>query len=143
MKYLALVVLFIQGLSASSFAQTHRTDWLIGSWESIDGDTKTIEAWSIENDSTLIGKAETTNGDSIVFWESLKIEWGTKETKYTAVLPFKTAEFLLTSSSESSMEFSDPKNDFPSLIRYERKEDSLDITLEGSGQTEKLHFKKQ
>lgn len=124
-------------------AQSSSFEWLIGSWEMLDEDVKTVETWKAESDSVLIGDALTKKGEAVIFTESLRIETSASNTEYIAILPNKTAVFRMTARDESSFVFEDPENDFPSELIYRRTDSGLQVTLQGSGRSQVLNFTKQ
>jgi hypothetical protein len=117
--------------------------WLVGEWVSQKDGLTTTEMWSLRNDSTLIGTSITVNAkNELVFEEALRIQATSDGTKYIAILPTKTAIFKLKSSSNKSISFIDPKNDFPSLISYTNTPNGIQVSLQGKGNKEVMDFVK-
>ncbi|MGB0369533.1 MAG: DUF6265 family protein [Flavobacteriales bacterium] len=121
--------------------------WILGEWEMANGSDLTIEYWKVQNDSTLVGKGISLKDGKVVFEEELSVELRNGQITYVAVLPHKTAQFLLTDSGNQMAVFEDPKNDFPSKILYELVSDNLELTLfgnqNGQEQSMKLSFIKK
>ncbi|MFM1875767.1 MAG: hypothetical protein RL266_1504 [Bacteroidota bacterium] len=117
-------------------------DWLVGEW-TIEQEQTTLESWTMVNDSLLTGYSITTENGEEVFRESLSIEKIGSMIYYKAILPFKTAVFTLDSTSHNYFSFVDPENDFPSRIEYRGLNDSLIISLSGTGNKMVMPFVKK
>ena len=147
MKSAFLLLLTCVLTVSTSFGQSlNDLKWMLGEWEMANGSELTTESWKVQNDSTLVGKGVSLKDDKVVFEEELSVELRNGQITYVAVLPHKTAHFLLTNSGNQMAVFEDPKNDFPSKIVYEMTSNNLAVSLfgtqNGEEQTMKLLFVK-
>ncbi|MBP9152416.1 MAG: hypothetical protein KBF73_09050 [Flavobacteriales bacterium] len=132
MKRISLLLIAVFLSCTASFAQNlNDLNWIIGTWEMVEGPATTTETWELINDSTFVGSGITKQSDNIVFEEELGIEYRNGEVIYIAVLPDKTAHFKMTDLSTNSATFEDPANDFPNKIVYVLNGEKMDITLFG------------
>ena len=140
--FLFSVVLFFLTINTNAQSIT-KFSWLVGEWVCSKNGLTTTEMWSLRNDSTLVGTSFTVNAkNETVFEEALRIQATQEETEYIAILPTKTAAFRLKSTSNKAFSFSDPDNDFPSLITYTKTNKGIQIRLEGKDNKEVMDFVK-
>lgn len=115
--------------------------WILGSWEMAAGDGFFIEAWEKSNDSLFKGNAVqiSNNGDTI-FTEDITIERRANDVFYIPVVKDQNNGspilFKCTMKSNTMAKFENPEHDFPQIITYQIKGDSL--VAEISGITEKV-----
>ncbi len=96
-----------------------------GHWESYKG-ISFNEAWQFSNDSLLEGAGFSLNKSDTSFFEKLAIIKHGDSIFYRVFLnSSETVDFKLTEATGSSWKFLNPNNEFPSIIRYEIKNDSL------------------
>ena len=141
MSFAVSVILFVL-LPFLGFSQyTDELKWLEGNWV-MESEGTTIESWSIQDDSTLVGYSVTLENGNETFRETLSIENTANELIYKAVLPFKTAVFTLDSIAKNYVSFMDPQNDFPSKIEYRKVQNELRITLVGAENKMEMKYRK-
>lgn len=115
--------------------------WILGSWEMATGNASFIETWEKSSDSIFTGKAVqlADNGDTI-FTESITLERRGNDIFYIPVVKDQNngapIQFKCTMKSDSKAKFENPEHDFPQIITYTLKGDSL--IAEISGVTEKV-----
>jgi len=132
MRGILLVALISFQADISAAQDIDQFRWLIGKWKHTDSTGTVIEEWSKFNDNQMMGKSKTYDASGKeVFNESLLIEALGGDVWYIAKLPDKVAKFEMSEIGVNTATFVDPKNDFPSLIRYKRAAKILIIELEG------------
>ncbi len=99
---------------------------LVGDWESYKG-VKFNENWRIVSDSLFKGEGFSLNGTDTAFYESLEIFKVGDSIYYRVLFENKKVitDFALSEASKTSWTFINPHNDYPSIIKYEVKKDSL------------------
>jgi len=96
-----------------------------GNWESYKG-VGFNENWRLANDSLFEGEGFSMNETDTVFFENLRIYKKSGSVFYSVGLTEgENVDFLLTNTSSTSWEFRNPKNEFPSIIKYHLENDSL------------------
>lgn len=98
-------------------------DWLLGAWESRDGDTVVREHWSRVSPDTLEGTGETLKGSKPRVSESLRLVKMSDGIFYIARVnhnPLPVA-FALTDCDARGASFENPAHDFPKRIEYRRR----------------------
>jgi hypothetical protein len=130
--FLPVIFLILQsGICHSQDIDQFR--WLIGKWKLTDSTGTVMEEWSKFNDNQMMGRSKTYDASGKeVFNESLLIEALGGDVWYIAKLPDKVAKFEMSEIGVNTATFVDPKNDFPSLIRYKRAAKILIIELKGT-----------
>lgn len=96
-----------------------------GEWESYKG-VKFNENWRFVNDKLFEGEGFSMNGNDTSFFESLSIIKKGDSIYY--LVSFKkdaAVNFLLTDAKRDEWIFTNPKNDYPSIIKYEMEDDTL------------------
>jgi hypothetical protein len=113
-------------------------DWLIGGWKRSNDKVGqvTFENWSKTNDSLYTGISFTLQGTDTIFSEKVNLlkkgdHWSYDVALPEASLPFS---FGLTQITDSSFICENPTNDFPKMISYQIRGDSLFATISGGGQ---------
>jgi hypothetical protein len=147
MRFVLLTFIPIGFSSSNALTQTtNKLKWLEGTWVQHSNAFVTTESWAFANGS-LMGKSETKSGEEVVFAEVLRIHDTLNTTFYEARLPIKTGIFKLDSIGNNYVSFTDPTNDFPSKLSYFRKDDALEVILEGTNHgdfvKERLNFVSQ
>lgn len=106
--------------------------WLAGHWRS-DTDGRIVEeVWLPSRGTSMIGMNRTTAGNGGPF-EFLRITHKRGVIKYLAYPggQFPPTFFSMKSLEGQVVEFENPDHDFPKLIRYERKDDTLIASIHG------------
>ncbi len=124
--------------SAAALADTTRTlpTWLVGCWESKDGSS--LEAWSQDDDATLIGFSSIVSDGKVTFYElmSIRLHDG-GELVFTAYPSNQPGgSFPAISQDAQAVVFQNADHDYPQRIRYRRAGDQLiaDIALASGDQ---------
>lgn len=96
-----------------------------GKWESYKG-VKFNENWRFINDSLFEGEGFSMNGIDTSFFESLSIIRKGDSIYYSVLFKKDAAvNFLLTDATKEEWIFTNPENDYPSIIKYELEDDTL------------------
>lgn len=121
--------------------------WLLGEWQRINErpERTSLEVWELQEDGSLAGVGLTTEGDKLVFKESLKLQLEEDKIQYIADVSHNDTPtvFELTSLEENKMVFENPNHDFPKQILYERlSADSMQAVIAGNGKEIVFQFKR-
>lgn len=134
MRRILVLIAVLVNLSTYTCAQNiQNIHWLEGTWVQRKEAFVTTESWDIVN-ASLVGNSETKAHGKVVFTEVLRIHDTLNTTFYEARLPAKIGVFQLDSIGNNYVSFTDSSNDFPSKLSYIRKEDTLQVILEGTNQ---------
>lgn len=109
--------------------------WLSGQWRSQDDEGRvTLERWALPRGTTMLGNAETLEGERTTHWEQLRIEARPDGGVVFIASPAgqATTEFARTPTEGQVLELRNPEHDFPVLIRYSREGDVLAARVEGA-----------
>lgn len=140
------IVVLVNSATYTYAQNIQNLQWLEGSWVQNNDAFVTTESWDIVN-ASLVGNSETKSDEKVVFSEALRIHDTLNTTFYEARLPNKTGIFKLDSIGNNYVSFTDPTNDFPSKLSYFRKDDALEVILEGTNHgdfvKERLNFVSQ
>ncbi|MEM6511978.1 MAG: DUF6265 family protein [Pseudomonadota bacterium] len=105
--------------------------WLVGCWVSDNGES--LEAWTQDTDSTLIGFSSIVKDNRVVFYELMSIHSDSGAPLVFTAYPSNQpgGSFDAISQTEDSVVFQNPAHDFPQRIRYQRSGNQLiaDIAL--------------
>lgn len=158
MKQLVLVTLLALTAGCSSNADNKETAkkdeprlpqlrWMIGRWENNSDQGNLSEIWKQSNDSTYSGESYFVIQGDTVFAESVQLaERGGKIT-YCVTIPGQNNDeevcFELTKLEKNRLQFENPKHDYPRVIIYQQKGDSLlaEISGEVKGERKSEQFR--
>lgn len=152
---IVVCVLFIscQNKSEKNFEQLEKMNWLIGNWENKMDDGILSETWKKENDSTFSGTTYfIINKKDTVHSETIHLTQLNNELIYRPTVKGQnndeSVDFKLSSESENTFVFENPKHDYPQKIVYKKvDENSLIATISGIQQgkqsTESYPMKKK
>ncbi len=108
-------------------------EWILGDWIQTDGFKTTTETWKKENDFLFIGRGMSYDeGDtSKAFIEKIRLESRANGIFYVAhpAQNISPTGFLMTAWDKTMAKFENPEHDFPSLIRYIRSDDTLNVEV--------------
>jgi hypothetical protein len=115
-------------------------NWLLGNWENEMPEGVLTETWTKENDSTfsgttyfLINKKDTVHSEAIIL-SQLNDELVYRPT-VKGQNNDESVDFKLSSVSENSFSFENPKHDYPQKIVYKKvNETNLVATISGMQQ---------
>ena len=139
---IVVCVLFIscQNKSEKNFEQLEKMNWLIGNWENKMDDGILSETWKKENDSTFSGKSYfIVNSKDTVHSETIILTQLNNQLIYSPTVKGQnndeSVDFKLSSESENTFVFENPKHDYPQKIVYKKvDENSLIATISGMQQ---------
>ncbi|WP_333877717.1 DUF6265 family protein [Flavobacterium sp.] len=126
-----------QNKSDKQFEKLEKMNWLIGQWENTTPEGYLTETWSKVNDSTFSGQAyfilkekDTVHNETIILTQV------NEELIYRPTVKGQNndepVDFKLTSDTENSFSFENPKHDYPQKIVYKKVNDkSLIATISG------------
>jgi hypothetical protein len=152
---IVVCVLFIscQNKSEKNFEQLEKMNWLIGNWENKMDDGILSETWKKENDSTFSGKSYfIVNSKDTVHSETIILTQLNNQLIYSPTVKGQnndeSVDFKLSSESEDTFVFENPKHDYPQKIVYKKvTKNSLVATISGMQQgkqsTESYPMKKK
>ncbi len=110
-------------------------NWMIGSWESRNEEGVMTESWSQLNDSVFAGVSHYIEGKDTIFYEQIKLEQRGGDIFYVPVIKDqndgKPTEFKLTYTEGQKAKFENPAHDFPQIVSYELKGDSMFAEISG------------
>ncbi|WP_396174136.1 DUF6265 family protein [Flavobacterium sp.] len=142
-----------QNKSEKNFEQLEKMNWLIGNWENKMDDGILSETWKKENDSTFSGESYfIINKKDTVHSETIILRQIKDELIYSPTVKGQnndeSVDFKLSSESENTFVFENPKHDYPQKIVYKKvDENSLIATISGIQQgkqsTESYPMKKK
>lgn len=121
--------------SASARGPLAELAWLAGQWRSVDDEGHvTLERWALPRGTSMLGNAETLEGERTTHWEQLRIEARPDGSVVFIASPAgqATTEFARAPSEGQVLELRNPEHDFPVLIRYSRQGDVLAARVEGA-----------
>ena len=151
----ASLLMFIscQNKSEKKFDKLEKMNWLLGNWENEMPEGVLTETWTKENDSTFSGTTYfIINKKDTVHSEAIILKQLNDELIYRPTVKGQNndepVDFKLSSESENSFSFENPKHDYPQKIVYKKvNETNLVATISGMQQgkqsTESYPMKKQ
>ena len=142
---IVVCVLFIscQKKSEKNFEQLEKMNWLIGNWENKMPEGLLTETWKKDNDSTFSGTSYfIINNKDTVHSETIILTQLNDELVYRPTVKGQNndepVDFKLSSESENTFSFENPKHDYPQKIVYKKvNETSLIATISGTQQGKK------
>lgn len=133
------------GAFAAERSRVANLGWLAGCWEARSTRRLVEEQWMAPRGGLMLGMSRTVRGDTLVEYEVVRMEERGDSLFYVAnPVRQSQAQFLATSSTESSVVFENPHHDFPKKISYFRTgPDSVVARVEGelSGKNRVLEFR--
>src|SRR5688500_15203981 len=113
-------------------------NWFIGSWENKSSEGTMTESWSVLNDSVYLGTSSYVEGGVTLFSEEIRLEQRGTDIFYIPTIKDSSGiqmqdptRFKLTMSEGQKAKFENPKHDFPQIISYELKGDSMLAEISG------------
>lgn len=140
-KYLALFcLLFItQNIEAKPKCTIANINWLNGEWLQQSEKSRISEKWQTVSDLTMEGTGYTQKtGSDTRQYETMRIVYMSGQLYFLAKVDHNAlpVAFAATACGEKSVEFSNPKHDFPNILHYQLKENRLLVDVknnEGKG----------
>lgn len=128
-------------------AQIKNAEWILGQWENISEEGKSVENWEKLNDSIFTGDSYFLSKGDTAFSEEIRLEVINDTLYYVPTVKDQNSGqpvyFRLKTTSVNKIVFENEKHDFPKLISYTRvSEDSLvaEISGEINGNFDKRQF---
>jgi len=136
---IVVCVLFLscQPSSDKKFEQLEKMNWLVGQWENKMPEGVLTETWTKDNDSTFSGTTYfIMNKKDTVHSETIILKQVNDELVYRPTVKGQNndepVDFILSSESENSFSFENPKHDYPQKIVYKKvNETKLVATISG------------
>jgi len=111
--------------------------WLAGSWKGNAFGGVIEETFTKPNGGCILGTSRVLSQGKTVHREFLELIETDKKIFYIVHLPKKVGKFALVASGVNWARWRDPENDFPSLIEYRRKGETITVLLQGLGENGK------
>lgn len=152
LKIYSLLLLFFackhkESINIPNQKTTMSFDWMLGFWQRSNDKMghQTYETWSKQNDTLYTSLGYTMQAQDTVWRENVKLfkrdtSWffsvlGKGETEST--------DFMLTTITYQSFICENPNNEFPKMIMYHLKGDSLIAKISGGGPDIEFKFGKR
>lgn len=137
--------LMASAADASDNGSWHKLGFLSGCWAGDMGGSQLTETWGHATGFSMLGTSKTITGDHTAAFEFLRIIYTPEGTiRYIPYIDGKEAStFLLTEASDNHSLFTNPDNDFPQAIGYQRTGDELAIKLSSDEQSFGYTLKRQ
>lgn len=120
---------------AAALIQTPPTPdvgWMAGYWLDCSNGREVSETWSDPRAGLIVGSGITVSATGRPSFEASYIAAGPGGLTYFAQPNgAPPTPFVMTESAESRVVFSNPQNDFPQQIIYERTGETLNARIEG------------
>jgi hypothetical protein len=127
-----------QPIKKDPYEKLKSLNWLIGSWENKSPEGTMTESWSVLNDSVYVGTSSYVEGGVTLFSEEIRLEQKGVDIFYiptikdtSGVATQEPTQFKLTMAEGQKAKFENAKHDFPQLISYELKGDSMLAEISG------------
>lgn len=147
MKHYILPILFVLILASCNKkpSRLETYNWLLGSWESKDGDALGLEMWQQTDDSTFTGRAITVIISDTVWSENM---WLNERNEVIDFISQDSEQnggacvaFRLVNNNPNEMIFENTLHDYPQRIRYTLvRPDSLVAEISSISDTTKRRF---
>ncbi|MEO0425209.1 MAG: DUF6265 family protein [Pseudomonadota bacterium] len=138
----ALILLLVH--SAATVAETPPTlpTWLVGCWESEDG--RSLEAWSQDDDTTLIGFSSIVSEGKVSFYELMSIRLHEDGQLVFTAYPSNQpgGSFPTVRQEAQGIVFQNGEHDYPQRIRYRRAGEQLIADIALSNGDQQVDFRK-
>jgi hypothetical protein len=108
-------------------------EWLTGEWKAQVSDITYLESWKKTSSEQLSGNSYILQNGDTVYRDKAKIEFIGESACYI-IAPTDSKEpviFKMTKFSKGNAVFENSEQEFPKLVAYELKDDSLHVRLEG------------
>ena len=133
---LSLRILALMAIAPAYAADLNDVEWMLGCWQSADG--QALEVWVRDSETSFTGFGVAVSGGEFVFYELLRVDSTARGAlRYTAYPMGRTPTvFTATELRKGRVVFANPDHDYPQKITYIRKDDALSAgtsTLDGQG----------
>ncbi len=122
-------------------------DWMLGSWQRSNDKVgqKTYESWSKLTDTLYLGLGYTLKEQDTIWREHVR--FFKKDTSWYFSVKGKgdtlSTDFMLSKITTQSFVCENPNNEFPKMISYNLKGDSLFAKITGGGPDVEFKFGKE
>src|SRR4051812_10901025 len=105
--------------------------FLTGCWDLVEGDHWTQECWMEPKAGLMLGASREGMGAKIKSWEQMRVEQSAdgKLTLFASPHGHEAVPFEGRMLSANTIEFANPKHDYPQRIRYELKGGRLNAEI--------------
>ena len=132
-----LLLVACQNKSEKKYEQLNKLNWIIGQWENKTPEGYLTETWTKENDSTFSGQAYfIIKEKDTVHSETITLIQVNEDLIYRPTVKGQNndepVDFTLSTDTENSFTFENPKHDYPQKITYKKiNNKSLVATISG------------
>lgn len=117
-------------------SQLAKAEWLLGRWENNSEEGNLSETWTKTEDGSLEAETYFVVGTDTVFREHVRLEEKDGAVNYIANVQGQNGDapvsFKMTKLEGHTMVFENPKHDYPQVITYEHKGDSVIAEISGN-----------
>lgn len=133
--FILLFIFYTPGKMAQEKTDMQKILWIVDSWVSAEGESRSYEEWKVVNENLYEGSSKTIKNSEVIFSEQLIIENLPDGIFYVADVAHNTApvNFKLITVNDSMAVFENPMHDFPKKITYQLEDGNLHAFIEGPG----------
>lgn len=130
-----LLSLFSCKQESNDFSKIKASQWLLGTWTQQSEQGILEETWTSANDSTLTGTSFFIKDKDTLHHETIVLQEKDNNLLYIATIKGENEDeavtFPLTSSTDNTLIFENPKHDYPQKIMYSYNKNQLTATISG------------
>lgn len=134
-----LLLVFVALASCNNNANKNEkikaSQWLLGTWTQQSEQGILEETWTSANDSTLAGTSFFIKDKDTLHHETILLQEKDNNLLYIATIKGENEDeavtFPLTSSTDNTLIFENPKHDYPQKIMYSYNKNQLTATISG------------
>jgi hypothetical protein len=128
-----VLVLSTAPLAAQQGSASALPGWMAGCWRQSAVGQTVDEVWLNPGGGSLLGVSRSLDGDSLRSYELMLIRPGSNGLVFEASPSGQpAAAFLAAAATDSSITFQNLTHDYPQVIRYTRRGDSLLAMITGT-----------
>lgn len=154
-SFLLAVLVFLFLIAPQIIAQKRSVDrekisklsWLTGHWERLGmkDNLRGEERWVLKSDTLYEGVGITTKGNDTLFVEQLQIVCKKDDLFYVAEVSENPSPvwFEIVEIGEHYFKSENPEHDFPKMISYFLKNQSLNVMVSGDNKEVEYYFRKK
>lgn len=132
---LCIALLVVSACGIGEKSRLEKADWLLGSWENNSEQGKMSETWIKEGENAYTAETYFVIGTDTVFREHSELKETGENLECAITIPDqnngKPVVFKLTKQEDHQLVFENPKHDFPQVITYMHKGDSVIAEISG------------
>lgn len=133
---LSLRILALMAIAPAYAADLNDVEWMLGCWQSADG--QALEVWVKVSETSFTGFGVAVSGGEFVFYELLRVDSTARGALTYTAYPMGEAPTVFTATElrDERVVFTNPDHDFPQKITYSREGDALSAatsSLDGKG----------